>query len=176
MPLELNRVKMRSFVVAIALCFVTSPTFAWNSFGHRCVAEIARQQLEAPTRQQIVDTLRRHPRFVEDFAGKMPDDIAKADQATQDRWIFLQAATWPDTCDRIHLNPGEKKTVHFTLKPENLALYDQAGKWTVEPGSFSVMVGASSTDIRLRGQFEIVAQPKNASNTAVGAAASAGAE
>jgi beta-glucosidase len=78
--------------------------------------------------------------------------------------------------DRIHLNPGEKKTVHFTLKPENLALYDQTGKWTVEPGSFSVMVGASSTDIRLRGQFEIVAQPKNASNTAVGAAASAGAE
>lgn len=60
--------------------------------------------------------------------------------------------------ERIHLQPGESKVVHFDLKPEHLALYDRAQQWTVEPGHFTVWVGASSTDLRLGGGFEIVAK------------------
>jgi beta-glucosidase len=56
---------------------------------------------------------------------------------------------------RVSLAPGETKPVRFTLKPEHLALYDRSGRWTVEPGGFTVMVGASSEDIRLRGKFTI---------------------
>ncbi len=56
---------------------------------------------------------------------------------------------------RIALVPGETKTVRFTLKPEHLQLYDRTNHWTVEPGRFTVMVGASSEDIRLRGNFTI---------------------
>jgi beta-glucosidase len=29
-------------------------------------------------------------------------------------------------------------------------------RWTVEPGTYDILVGASSEDIRLRGTFEIV--------------------
>jgi hypothetical protein len=43
-----------------------------------------------------VETLRRHPRFDLDFAEKMTDDVLRADKATQDRWIFQHAWTWPD--------------------------------------------------------------------------------
>ncbi|HEX2100718.1 MAG TPA: glycoside hydrolase family 3 C-terminal domain-containing protein, partial [Candidatus Synoicihabitans sp.] len=50
---------------------------------------------------------------------------------------------------RLHLQPGESRTVEFTLKPEHLALFDANGQWRVEPGRFTVMVGASSSDIRL---------------------------
>ena len=57
--------------------------------------------------------------------------------------------------ERVHLQPGEKKTLTFTLHPDNLALYDREMKWTVEPGEFDVMVGSSSQDIRLNGSFEI---------------------
>jgi beta-glucosidase len=57
---------------------------------------------------------------------------------------------------RIALAPGEKKTVQFTLSPEDLSMVDTAGKWVVEPGKFDVMVGASSEDIRLKGGFEVV--------------------
>jgi len=57
---------------------------------------------------------------------------------------------------RIALAPGEKKTVQFTLSPEDLSMVDTAGKWAVEPGKFDVMVGASSEDIRLKGGFEVV--------------------
>ncbi|HXN35170.1 MAG TPA: fibronectin type III-like domain-contianing protein, partial [Opitutaceae bacterium] len=56
---------------------------------------------------------------------------------------------------RVHLDPGETATVHFELKPADLQLYDRDGHWTVEPGRFTVMVGASSEDIRLRGYFTI---------------------
>jgi beta-glucosidase len=57
---------------------------------------------------------------------------------------------------RITLAPGEKKTVQFTLTPEDLSMVDAAGNWVVEPGKFEVMAGASSEDIRLTGGFEVV--------------------
>jgi beta-glucosidase len=56
---------------------------------------------------------------------------------------------------RVSLAPGETKPVHFTLTPEHLQLYDREGKWTVEPGGFTVFIGASSEDIRLEGRFVI---------------------
>lgn len=59
---------------------------------------------------------------------------------------------------RINLKPGEKKTVRFTLKPEQLAFLDAKMKPVVEPGVFEVYVGASSDDIRLRGSFEVTAK------------------
>jgi beta-glucosidase len=31
-------------------------------------------------------------------------------------------------------------------------------KWVVEPGTFSIMIGASSEDIRLKGSFEVKQQ------------------
>src|SRR5437660_3886307 len=58
---------------------------------------------------------------------------------------------------RIHLRPGETKTVTFILKAEDLALWDRQMHFVVEPGKFKVMIGSGSEDIRLTGQFEIVA-------------------
>lgn len=57
--------------------------------------------------------------------------------------------------ERIELNPGEKKTVRFTLRPEDLSLWDRSLKPVVEPGEFRVMIGRSSEDIRLRGNFVV---------------------
>jgi beta-glucosidase len=57
--------------------------------------------------------------------------------------------------ERVSLKPGEKTRVRFTLTPDDLKLLDRDMKWTVEPGTFQVLIGASSEDIRLRGSFEI---------------------
>ncbi|HEX2860102.1 MAG TPA: glycoside hydrolase family 3 N-terminal domain-containing protein [Lacunisphaera sp.] len=56
---------------------------------------------------------------------------------------------------RVPLRAGESRRLQFTLTPADLALYNQAGQWTVEPGRFTVMLGASSEDIRLTGTFTI---------------------
>lgn len=57
---------------------------------------------------------------------------------------------------RIALGPGEKEQVTFTLRPDDLLLLNRNMERVVEPGTFEVMVGSSSEDIRLRGSFRIV--------------------
>jgi beta-glucosidase len=59
--------------------------------------------------------------------------------------------------ERVSLAPGETKPASFTLTSRHLQLYDRNGHWTVEPGRFTVMVGSSSEDIRLRGNFTVIA-------------------
>lgn len=55
--------------------------------------------------------------------------------------------------ERINLEPGQKKTVKFTLKQEDLALLNKNMKWVVEPGVFEILIGSSSEDIRLKKKF-----------------------
>lgn len=57
--------------------------------------------------------------------------------------------------DRVTLNAGETKTVHFILKPEDLKLLDKKMNWVLEPGIFELLVGSSSEDIRVRKKIEI---------------------
>jgi beta-glucosidase len=56
---------------------------------------------------------------------------------------------------RLSLEPGESQTVEFGIDAESLAFYNLAMKKVVEPGMFGVMVGSSSSDIRLEGEFEV---------------------
>ncbi|MCE5345178.1 MAG: glycoside hydrolase family 3 C-terminal domain-containing protein [Bacteroidales bacterium] len=57
--------------------------------------------------------------------------------------------------EKVAIEPGEKKTVKLKLLPEDLSLFDRDMNFVVEPGIFEVMVGSSSEDIRLRGEFEV---------------------
>lgn len=57
---------------------------------------------------------------------------------------------------RFTLQPDEEKEIIFTLFPEQLAFYDEFMRLTVEPGVFEVMIGSSSEDIRLSGEFEVL--------------------
>ena len=57
--------------------------------------------------------------------------------------------------ERITLAPGESRSLTFTLGPQEMGLWDKDMRFTVEPGSFTVGVGASSQDIRLEGHFTL---------------------
>ena len=58
--------------------------------------------------------------------------------------------------ERINLKPGEQRTVTFTLPAEKLSFWDETTHaFVTEPGTFEVLVGGSSADIKLRGQFEV---------------------
>ena len=56
---------------------------------------------------------------------------------------------------KVDLAPGETKTCSLRLEPDDLALLDANLKRVVEPGRFRVMVGASSEDARLTGEFQV---------------------
>jgi beta-glucosidase len=56
---------------------------------------------------------------------------------------------------RVSLSPNETATVTFNLTPELLSSLDLKLKPVVVPGVYDVMIGSSSEDIRLKGNFEI---------------------
>lgn len=61
--------------------------------------------------------------------------------------------------ERVPLRPGEKKRVRFTLPGAKLAYYDiTRHDFVVEPGSFDLLVGSSSADLRVQGQITVVAR------------------
>ena len=57
---------------------------------------------------------------------------------------------------RVGLEPGERRSVLFTLASEQLAYVGADYRRVVEPGVIRVFVGSSSADLPLVGQFELV--------------------
>jgi beta-glucosidase len=59
---------------------------------------------------------------------------------------------------RIHLMPGQACTVTWTVQMSQLSFYDREMRFVVEPGHVDVMLGSSSDDIRLTGEFTITGE------------------
>ena len=62
---------------------------------------------------------------------------------------------------RVSLKPGETKTVKVKLYTEQFGHYSHEGQrqWIVNPGSYIIKVGASSTDIKLHEQVTLKGEP-----------------
>jgi beta-glucosidase len=54
---------------------------------------------------------------------------------------------------RVHLAPGEEREVGVSVGPSALRMLDANMKWVVESGTFRILVGSSSKDLRLRGDL-----------------------
>jgi len=61
--------------------------------------------------------------------------------------------------EKLELKPGQRHRVTIAIPPSELALWNREMHRVVEPGSFTVMVGASAEDVKLRGKFEVVDKP-----------------
>ncbi|HET6518307.1 MAG TPA: glycoside hydrolase family 3 C-terminal domain-containing protein, partial [Geminicoccaceae bacterium] len=60
---------------------------------------------------------------------------------------------------KVALQPGETRTVSFELGMRALAWFDAArSAWVAKPGTFEVLVGASSRDVRARASFRLMAE------------------
>lgn len=59
--------------------------------------------------------------------------------------------------EKVELLPGETKTVTVTFDARSWAFYDDSkSRWIVEPGTFQILVGASSRDIRSRTTLDVI--------------------
>jgi len=56
---------------------------------------------------------------------------------------------------KVMLKPGESRELSFVIDKEKLSFYDRDMKWGTEPGQFRVMLGNSSDNIKLSGEFEL---------------------
>ena len=56
---------------------------------------------------------------------------------------------------RVSLDRGESKRITFDMPVNMLAYYDLEMNYVVDPGEIKIMIGSSSSDIRLNGSFEV---------------------
>jgi beta-glucosidase len=80
---------------------------------------------------------------VENAGARAGDEIVQvyvSDVVTSVTWVAKSLQGFA----RVHLAPGEKKTVTVTLPYEAFRLVDADGRRVVEPGEFQVLVGPSS--------------------------------
>ncbi len=56
--------------------------------------------------------------------------------------------------EMVELNPGESRTIEFTLTAKELGFFDNSGEWIIEPGAFEIYVGGSS-DAKLKKEFDL---------------------
>ena len=60
---------------------------------------------------------------------------------------------------KLALEPGETRAVTLTLGMRALAFFDEGrAAWVAEPGTYEVLVGSSSADIRPRAAFRLMAE------------------
>jgi beta-glucosidase len=82
---------------------------------------------------------------VENVGPRAGDEIVQAyvsDLVTSVTWVNKALKGFA----RVHIAPGEKKTVEIALPWEAFQIVDAEGRSVVEPGDFEVLVGPSSRD------------------------------
>jgi beta-glucosidase len=115
-------------------------TFAYSSLSVTSVGEPG--TLPATVRATITNTGDRNGEEVVQFY--LRDELASRTRPVMQLRGF----------ERIHLEAGDSTEVTFTLDSADVALW-RDGRWATEPGSFRLMVGASSRDIRLHTRWTL---------------------
>ncbi len=88
-------------------------------------------------------------------------EIAQVYVGLADSYVFRAPKELKDFT-KIYLNPGASQTVTVTLDRSAFEYYSKRlHAWTVEPGVYDIMIGASSSDIRLKAQVEIKSDEAN---------------
>lgn len=81
---------LRTIFCSLVLLVFTCPARAWNSVGHRIVAEIVWQSLSKHEQRAASALLKQHPHYKEILTADVPRGVDK------NEWAFLTAAVWPD--------------------------------------------------------------------------------
>ena len=82
-----------STIALLVFLFFTGSCYAFNDTGHRVVALIAWEEMKTSSRNKIIQIIKEHPRYKEDFLDLKPSDVPNKEL---DAWLFSQAAVWPD--------------------------------------------------------------------------------
>jgi hypothetical protein len=106
---EESAVRLRLLIACVLCCLcATDQSCAWGPAGHKIIASIALRQLAPEKQAKVVALLKQHPRYQQDFADRIPGDLAAGDA---NEWIIQQAAIWPDLA-RGFKGDGLKEKYH----------------------------------------------------------------
>ena len=100
--------KLCCCLLMLILIAASQTASAWDSVGHRLATSIALSLLGDEKKAQLLNILRQHPRFQQDFIDAMPSTLAQADDANRLQWLLGQASYWPDLARRLSAQEREK--------------------------------------------------------------------
>src|ERR1051325_11052781 len=81
---------LRLVFFAIVSLVAATPAKGWNSVGHRLIAEIVWQHMNAGERRAASELLKEHPHYRELLTAHVPPGADEGECA------FIPAAVWPD--------------------------------------------------------------------------------
>lgn len=101
-----------ALLAASSLFCLPKAALAWADGGHKAIAIIVWEKLGENERAWVTDILKQHPLWDEHFAVPMAEELgANPDESTRQKWLFAQAAVWPDIIRGprgARVNPWEK--------------------------------------------------------------------
>ena len=114
--------KLLLFLLIIAGLINCRFIYAWNYTGHSVIAIIAYDLMDTESRNEVLDLIKHHPRYKEDFLDAMPDTSKFWSQMEKEQWIFAQIAFWPDIA-RGFKDEMKDKYHHGTWHYINLGIF-----------------------------------------------------
>lgn len=109
---------IKTVPILIALTLATLTANAWNSLGHRAVAELAWRQMTPAQRQAATDLLQQHPHYQNILTAEVPPGV------DTNEWAFLTAAIWPDLVRPAKNGqpPKPRSVTQYNLYPHGIEL------------------------------------------------------
>jgi hypothetical protein len=122
---------MKTRIIAIICIIVVAfplPAGAWSEGGHHLIAAVAFSLLSDKEKSELLEVLKEHPRFAEDFVS--PEKLPNEEEET--RWLVGRSGYWPDVArSQPQYN---RSTWHYELGPsliigskDKLAVPDRPG-------------------------------------------------
>ena len=102
---------MKKFLSLALLFLACTPLQAWNNTGHMVTARLAWKRLSEDQRNSAVMILKKHPHYSEFLVMQRPEGFS------EDEWVFLRAATWPDWVRNHHKQEFHHGPWHFINYP-----------------------------------------------------------
>lgn len=144
-------------LTSLLASLVSGSLAAWDATGHRLSAYVAWEMMSPDSRDKSLLILRAHPRFQADFMDNMPADIQSMDSIQQQRWLFGQAAVWPDLARGLS-GADRRRYDHPNWHwIEGAWLRDEAirhGNLYIDTQPHASIVGVGAAQIQRRSQAE----------------------
>jgi hypothetical protein len=102
---------MRKALSLVMLFVLTTPAYSWNNTGHMVAARLAWQKLDEAKKNKAIQILKKHPHYEEFLSANRPNGF------TEDEWVFLRAATWPDWVRNHYKSKYHHGTWHYINYP-----------------------------------------------------------
>ena len=141
----------KSTAVILILLLIIPPRacFAWSEGGHHLIAAIAFSLLTNQEQAELLDVLKQHPRYAEDFVPS--EKLANEEERT--RWLVGRAGYWPDVARK---QPKyHRSTWHYELGPTIVLGNADGIEVPQRPGSLPLDAKLETQDLYLSQAVEL---------------------